>query len=73
MVLSELRERLLLKNVAVTEPQIRWAIRTGKVTRPRLDGSLRFEFTEDNLQEITRYFRRTRTVGVARKGGIADE
>src|SRR5262245_51907772 len=28
----------------VTEPQIRWAIKSGQVSRPPLDGSLRFNF-----------------------------
>jgi len=40
----------------VTEPQIRWAIKCGKVSRPPLDGSLRFNFTEQHLRELSMYF-----------------
>ncbi len=42
--------------VAATESQIRWAIKTGHVSRPRRDGSLRFVFAESNVAELIRYF-----------------
>lgn len=56
MVLSEAMTRLALIGVPVTESQIRWAIRTNKVARPHMDGSLRFDFSEANLAEIAMHF-----------------
>jgi hypothetical protein len=40
----------------VTVARVRWAINSGKIPRPPLDGSLRFDFTEDHVQEIVAYF-----------------
>jgi hypothetical protein len=48
----------------VTETRIRWAIKSGKVSRPPLDGSLRFDFSDTHLQEIAVYF-----AGRSPKGG----
>jgi len=42
----------------VTETQIRWAIKSGKVSRPPLDGSLRFIFDERHVEEIINYLKR---------------
>jgi hypothetical protein len=42
----------------VTIAQVRWAIASGQVTRPPLDGSLRFDFGEQHLKELIRYFAR---------------
>jgi hypothetical protein len=42
----------------VTEAQIRWAIKSGKVSRPSLDGSLRFNFGEQHVREFCSYFNR---------------
>jgi hypothetical protein len=52
----ELRDELRRSGVNATESQIRWAIKTGKVARPRVDGSLRFDFTRDNAAELATYF-----------------
>lgn len=51
-MLSELQRR----GVAVTESQLQWALKAGKLTRPKLDGSLRFTFSEENISEIVRHF-----------------
>jgi hypothetical protein len=56
MCLHDLIAALHERGVDVTETQIRWAIKSRKVTRPPLDGSLRFDFGEDHLHEITQYF-----------------
>jgi len=42
--------------IDATESQIRWAIKTEKVSRPPLDGSLRFAFSEQHVAEIRTYF-----------------
>ena len=56
MCLKELLDALRLRNVNATEPRIRRAIDSGRVSRPRLDGSLRFDFTNENLEEIAAHF-----------------
>lgn len=56
MCLKELLEELARQNVFASESQIRWAIKTGKVTRPRLDGSHRFDFSADNACELALHF-----------------
>ncbi len=40
----------------VTESRIRWAISSGKVDRPPLDGSLRFDFGGHHLDQLRRVF-----------------
>jgi hypothetical protein len=43
--------------LSVTTTQVRWAITSGKVSRPPLDGSLRFDFSEQNLADLKNYFK----------------
>ncbi len=40
----------------VTAAQIRWAISSGKVARPPLDASLRFNFSDENVAELKKAF-----------------
>ena len=56
MCLKELMDELRRAGIKVSETQIRWAIKTGKVSRPRVDGSLRFDFTAENVSEIATRF-----------------
>lgn len=56
MCLSELLDEMRRLGVAVTESQIRWAIKSGKVTRPRVDGSFRFDFRTENVAELAEHF-----------------
>ncbi|MCC7421627.1 MAG: hypothetical protein IT428_15195 [Planctomycetaceae bacterium] len=56
MTFSELRAELRLRGIDLSEGRIHWAIRTGKVHRPRLDGSMRFDFSRSNLDEIVMHF-----------------
>jgi hypothetical protein len=56
MCMKDLIAELARNGVSVSESQIRWAIKTGKVSRPRLDGSLRFDFDEVNLVELLQHF-----------------
>jgi hypothetical protein len=44
------------RGVGATVQQVRWAIVSGKVARPPLDGSLRFDFRDHHLEELCRYF-----------------
>jgi hypothetical protein len=56
MCLRDVMAVLRTKNLEVTEAQIRWAITSGKVSRPSLDGSLRFDFRDRHLEELLSYF-----------------
>jgi hypothetical protein len=56
MCLHDLLARLRAEGLAVTEAQVRWALKTGKVSRPRLDGSLRFDFGETHVREFLKHF-----------------
>lgn len=58
MCFRELLQELRRNGVAATESQIRWAIKTEKVSRPRIDGSLRFDFSDQKLDERIRHFRK---------------
>ena len=64
MCFGDLVHELRRHGISVTESQIRWAIKTGKVSRPDLDGSLRFKFSEENVSEIVRYFQSKDPVSV---------
>jgi hypothetical protein len=54
--LSELLAELKRAGVVVSESQIRWAIKSGKVSRPRVDRSLRFDFSAENVAELAMHF-----------------
>lgn len=56
MCLRELLDELTRRGIVATESQIRWAIKTGKVSRPRIDGSLRFDFSVMNVDELAKHF-----------------
>ena len=56
MVFSELLEALHNDGLNVTEAQVRWAIRSGKLPRPPLDGSLRFVFSHDHVEQLRDLF-----------------
>jgi hypothetical protein len=57
MCLRDVMIALRAAGLDVTEPQLRWAIKSGKVPRPPLDGSLRFDFADQHFREIRDYFR----------------
>ena len=57
MCFSDLMSELGRRGVELTESQIRWAIRTGKVSKPSINGSLRYEFSDGNVEELVTYFR----------------
>ena len=53
---SELLQDLRDNGIEVSEARIRFAIKSEKVSRPRIDGSLRFDFSEENVAEIVAHF-----------------
>ena len=56
MCLRDLMIALREQGLAVTATMVRWAITTGRVSRPPLDGSLRFDFSATHLEELKAYF-----------------
>lgn len=56
MCFSELLRELQRHGLTASESQIRWAIKSGRVSRPRVDGSLRFDFRDENVAELVAYF-----------------
>jgi len=40
----------------VSDSQVRWAINSGKIKRPPLDGSLRFVFNDEHLEQLKTLF-----------------
>ena len=56
MCLKDFRKVLRKRGLNLTEAQIRWALTSGKIARPPLDGSLRFQFTTEHVQRLIELF-----------------
>lgn len=56
MCYGDVLRTLNREGLEVTDAQLRWAINSGKVSRPPLDGSLRFNFSEEHVAELRDYF-----------------
>jgi hypothetical protein len=56
MCMQDLRDVLRGLGLDVTASQIRWAITSSKISRPRLDGSLRFDFDDSHVRALRTYF-----------------
>jgi hypothetical protein len=56
MCLSDLLAALRGRGIQATASQVRWAITCGRLARPTLDGSLRFDFHEEHLTALCRWF-----------------
>jgi hypothetical protein len=52
MCLKDVLSLLHSDGFELTPGQIRWAITSGRISRPRLDGSLRFDFDSANVEEL---------------------
>ena len=61
MGLREFMIRLEQDGVQVEEYQIRYAIKVGKITRPELDPSLRFQFEDQHVQQCRGLFNKQPT------------
>jgi len=57
MCFRDVLDALHAEGVNVNGTQLRWAITSGKITRPPLDGSLRFDFSPQQVEELLAYFR----------------
>lgn len=56
MCYGDVLKMLNQEGLEVTNAQLRWAITSGKISRPALDGSLRFDFREEHVAELREYF-----------------
>ena len=52
------------EGIRVSDTQVRWAIATGKLPRPPLDGSLRYVFGDAHLEIARRIFSKQRATAV---------
>ena len=57
MCLKDLLAELHRQGIEVSESRVRGAIRAGKITRPPLDGSLRFDFSDEHVFELIAHFK----------------
>jgi hypothetical protein len=60
MCFRDLIQALNAEGIALTESQVRWALRTGKIDRPERDGSLRFVFSQDHVEQLRKLSRSRR-------------
>ncbi len=65
MVLSEFLELVRQRDVKVTEAQIRFAIKNGRIPRPRLDGAHRFDFSSVDVDRAVEFFAAKSVIGEA--------
>ena len=56
MSFSEVLRVLRTDGLDVTITKLRWAIDSGKVDRPRMDGTHRYVFEADDVNGLRRYF-----------------
>jgi hypothetical protein len=64
MCLKDVRRLLAENDIQATISQIRWAIESGHVSRPPLDGSLRFDFGPQHVEQLIAHFKADQHVDV---------
>ena len=52
MCFSDLIQELHRQGVNLTDQQVRWALRTGAVSRPPQDGGCRFVFGPEHVEQL---------------------
>lgn len=62
MCFRDLIQALNTEGIDLSESQVRWALRTGKIDRPQMDGSLRFVFSQDHVEQLRKLSHWRRTV-----------
>ena len=60
MCFRDVVRRLFGEGIRVSDTQVRWAIATGRLPRPPLDGSLRYVFGDEHLEVARRIFSKPR-------------
>ena len=71
MCSKDMMDALRAQGLNVTVPQVRWAIVSGKVSRPPLDGSLSFDFGPEQIEELVTHFRGRSNVRRSRESPVA--
>lgn len=61
VVLSEFLVQLSAQGVCPSETQLRWAMKTGKLPRPRIDSAHRFDFNCDDVDRAVALFKSRET------------
>ena len=56
MCFRELIDELRRQGIQATESQIRWAIKSGKVSKPPLNKGLNFVFGDEHLERLVELF-----------------
>jgi hypothetical protein len=57
LVLSEFLAELRSHGLTTTEMQLRWAHKSGKLARPRLDAAHRFDFSATDVERAVEFFK----------------
>ena len=60
MCFHDVLEELHRSGLSVSGVQVRWAINSGKISKPKLDGSLRYDFGPEHVAGLENYFRNRR-------------
>ena len=61
MCLADVITKLRSEGIFATAAKIHYAIQNGRVSRPQLDGSLTFDFTESDIAELRVHFLKKRS------------
>jgi len=56
MVLSEFFQALRDRGLNITDTQYRFAVKSNRIPKPRLDASHRFDFTAEDVNKTVEYF-----------------
>jgi hypothetical protein len=55
MCFSDLLVDLQKQGIDLSNQQVRWALRTGRVSQPKLDGGGRFVFGPEHVEQLRDY------------------
>jgi hypothetical protein len=58
MCSADVLKKLADEGLPITKRQLKYAIKAGHVSRPRLNGSRAFDFTAADVGELRRHFKR---------------
>jgi hypothetical protein len=62
MCFSDLIKHLHREGINLTVQQVRWAVRTGAISRPQQDGSLRFVYSDQHVEELRELAKQRRPI-----------
>ena len=56
MIISELIQAVRSRGIAINETRIRFALREGRLQKPKMDASHRYVFTDSDVEAAADYF-----------------